>query len=87
MSPTKIIGLLLLLLGSALVYFGLHSADSLFLLQSSLLHFFEHMQMLWSDMPQAPRIYLAAGALSAVLGLLLLLFGPRRKHKRSTDFL
>ncbi|MEO5573493.1 MAG: hypothetical protein ABIR48_03270 [Gammaproteobacteria bacterium] len=84
MSPTKIIGLALLIIGGGLAYLGLYTGDSLFLLQSSLWHFLEHMQMLWGQMAQAPKIYLASGSVIFLIGLVLLL-KPRRKE-RSMDF-
>lgn len=85
MSPITIIGFALLIIGASLAYFGLHTSDSLFLLQSSLWHFFEHMQTLWGQMAQTPRIYLAAGGVFIVIALLLFLM-PKRKPTRSEYF-
>ncbi len=45
----------LLAAGIALVGLGLYAADALLLLQSALLHFIEHMQMMWDDMGWLPR--------------------------------
>ncbi|MEW6354422.1 MAG: DUF3185 family protein [Pseudomonadota bacterium] len=86
MSPTTMIGLALLILGIALAYLGLHLSDSFFLLQSSILHFFEHMQMLWGDMARMPRVYLAGGAALIIIGLLLMLIPKRRNHRRGEFF-
>lgn len=85
MSPTKIIGLVLIIAGGGLAYLGLYNGDSLFLLQSSLWHFFEHMQMLWSQMAQTPRIYLFSGGVVFLIGLLLIL-KPRSRKERASEF-
>jgi uncharacterized membrane protein HdeD (DUF308 family) len=37
------------------------------------------MQMMWEQMPQAPRLYLAIGILLFLIGLLLLLRCPKAK--------
>ncbi len=85
MSPIPLIGLALLIIGGGLVYLGLYTADSLFLLQSALWHFFDHMQMMWSQMTQTPRIYIGSGALIFLIGLIMLL-KPRRRHERTGEF-
>lgn len=85
MSPTTIIGLALLILGGSLAYLGLYVSDSLFLLQSSALHFLEHMQMLWGQMAQTPRFYLGGGLVVLLIGVILLLL-PKRRTTRSNEF-
>lgn len=79
MSASKLVGGLLLIIGLAIAYFGLYSSDSDGLLVSAALHFFEHMQMMWEQMPQGPRIYLAVGILFFLIGLLLILRCPKTK--------
>jgi hypothetical protein len=85
MSPTKKIGLALLIVGGSLAYLGLYTGDTLFLLQSSLWHFFEHMQMLWEQMTQTPKIYLVGGGVMFLIGLVLLL-KPGSLRDRSSEF-
>ncbi len=85
MSPTTIIGLALLIVGGSLAYLGLYTGDSLFLLQSSVWHFFEHMQMLWDQMTETPRIYLGGGAVIFLIGILLIL-RPRSRKERASEF-
>ena len=79
MSASKLAGGLLLIIGLGVAYFGLYSSDSDGLLVSSVLHFSEHMQMMWEQMPQGPRIYLTVGILLFLIGLLLLLKCPKAK--------
>ena len=79
MSASKLVGGLLLIIGLAIAYFGLYSSDSDGLLVSSVLHFSEHMQMMWEQMPQGPRIYLTVGILIFLIGLLLSLKCPKTK--------
>jgi hypothetical protein len=85
MSPTKIIGLAMLITGGGLVYLGLHAGDSLFFLQSALLHLFEHMQMIWGQMTQTPKIYLMVGGVIFLVGLLLL-FKSKSRNERSNEY-
>ncbi|MEO5703097.1 MAG: hypothetical protein ABIQ54_04355 [Gammaproteobacteria bacterium] len=85
MSPTTIIGLALLIIGGGLTYLGLYTGDTLFLLQSSLWHFFEHMQMLWDQTAQTPRIYLVSGGVIFLIGLLLLL-KPRSRKEHANEY-
>lgn len=84
---TKLLGLAILLIGLFLVYWGLYSSDSLFLLQGAALHFFDHMQMLWSQMVQLARIYLVAGAVCLLLGLILLFTPSKKKGGHSHEFI
>lgn len=86
MSVIQVLGLILLIAGIALIYFGLYSSDSLFFLQSSLLHFLEHMQTLWTEMPQTPRIYLILGLSAAVLGIILMLKSRRKEGRAHHKF-
>lgn len=76
---SKLTGFILLIVGFALGYFALYSSETLFFLQSSVLHFLEHMQELWNQMPASAQIYLVAGALMFLLGLVMLLL-PRRRR-------
>ena len=79
MSASKLVGGLLLIIGLGVAYFGLYSSDSVGLLVSSVLHFSEHIQMLWGQMSQGPRIYLTVGILLFLIGLLLFLKCPKAK--------
>ena len=65
------LGWLLLVTGILLVWIGLYAADSLLLLQSSLLHFFEHMQLMWEDMSWLPRALVVAGLLCVAVSLVM----------------
>jgi hypothetical protein len=77
--PLKRTGFILLIAGFALGYFALYSSETLFFLQSSVLHFLEHMQELWNQMPASAQIYLTAGALIFLAGLIMLIL-PRHRH-------
>ena len=79
MFASKLMGGLLLIIGLGLAYFGLYSADSDGLFISAVLHFSEHMQMMWEQMPQAPRLYLTIGILLFLIGLLLAIKCPKVK--------
>lgn len=81
MAATRNWGWVLLLSGVALVFLALYVSDSLMLLQSSLLHFIEHMQMLWADMTLMPSVMLALGALGLVAGVLVLIFHGKRARR------
>ncbi len=81
MAATRNGGWVLLLSGAVLIFLALYVSDSLMLLQSSLLHFFEHMQMLWADMALMPRVILALGAVVLCAGLLVLIFHGRRTRR------
>ncbi len=81
MAATRNGGWVLLLSGAVLILLALYVSDSLMLLQSSLLHFFEHMQMLWADMALMPRVILALGAVVLIAGLLVLIFHGRRTRR------
>ncbi len=79
MSASKLFSGLLVMVGLGVAYFGLYSSDSVGLLVSAALHFSEHMQMMWEQMPQGPRIYLTIGTLLLLIGLLLFLKCPKAK--------
>ncbi|HLA74455.1 MAG TPA: hypothetical protein VJM76_00900 [Gammaproteobacteria bacterium] len=85
MSGIKITGWLLFIIGVALGYLGLYSSDSLLSFQGAVLHFAEHMQLMWSQMQTLPRVYLGAGIAALVIGLLLLL-KPAGRHPRAGEF-
>lgn len=78
MRFSTLIGWTVLGIGLLSVYAGLYSSDSLPLLQSAVLHFFEHMQMMWDDMPPDSKIYVLAGTLALPIGATLLLFSIRK---------
>lgn len=78
MAATRKLGWVLLLGGVALIFLALYVSDSLMLLQSSLLHFFEHMQELWAAMALMPRVVMALGALGLVAGVLVFVFRGKR---------
>lgn len=80
MSSKNIMGLALLIVGLVLTYLAFYTSDSLGLLQSSVLHFLEHMRMLWSLMSPLSRVALIAGALGILIGLILLLRSSRRSY-------
>ena len=54
-------------------------ADSLLLLQSSLLHFAEHMQMMWDDMSSLPRTLVVFGLLCVLAALVMFTDAYRRR--------
>lgn len=81
MAATRNWGWVLLLGGAALVLLALYISDSLMLVQSSLLHFFEHMQMLWDDMALAARVILVSGLVVVSAGLLVLIFHGKRSRR------
>ncbi|MFP5344278.1 MAG: hypothetical protein C4528_04650 [Gammaproteobacteria bacterium] len=81
MAATRNWGWVLLLGGAALVFLALYISDSLMLLQSSLLHFVEHMQMLWADMALMPRVALALGVLALLAGVLVMVFHGKRARR------
>lgn len=81
MAATRNWGWVLLLSGVALIFLALYVSDSLMLLQSSLLHFFEHMQELWAAMAFMPRVILVLGALGLVAGVLVLIVHGKRARR------
>ena len=75
------LGWLLLVTGILLVWIGLYAADSLLLLQSSLLHFVEHMQMMWADMSLLPKALIVSGLLIVLASLALCVYNYRRRAR------
>ncbi len=69
----------LLAAGIALVGLGLYAADALLLLQSALLHFIEHMQMMWDDMGWFPRTLVVTGLLCVLASLVMFIDAWRRR--------
>lgn len=80
MKKVSSLGWSLLLAGIALAWLGLFLADALMLLQSALLHFGEHMQMLWEDMGLLPQALLLIGLLAIVAALVLFAREQRRRN-------
>lgn len=85
MSATKFMGLAIFITGLVLVYMAFYTSDTLALLQSSVLHFLEHMQMLWALMPLLSRIALGAGGLGILIGLVLMIKSSRRRRAHEFD--
>lgn len=79
MKKAPSLGWSLLLAGIALAWLGLFLADALMLVQSALLHFGEHMQMMWDDMGLLPRALLVAGLLGVVAALVLFANEQRKR--------
>lgn len=68
--------------GGSLVTLSLYLSDSLPLVQSSVLHFFEHMHMLWADLSTLHKTLLTAGV-ALITGSLALLMVQSCKGRRS----
>lgn len=68
--------------GGSLIYLSLYLSDSLPLVQSSVLHFFEHMHMLWADLPALHKTFLTTGV-ALITGSLALLMVQSCKGRRS----
>lgn len=71
-------GWILLAAGLILLYLSLYLSHSLPLLQSSVLHFFEHMQMLWTDLAVLHQALMLMGLVLCLGSLALLLAAGRR---------
>ncbi len=79
MKKAPSLGWSLLLAGIALAWLGLFLADALMLLQSALLHFGEHMQMLWAYMELLPQLLVVIGLLAVAAALVLFVSEQRRR--------
>ena len=79
MKKAPSLGWSLLLAGIALAWLGLFLADALMLLQSAVMHFGEHMQMLWEDIGLLPQVLLLGGLLAVVAALVLFINEQRRR--------
>ncbi|MDP1708937.1 MAG: hypothetical protein Q8L89_07740 [Gammaproteobacteria bacterium] len=79
MKKAPSLGWSLLLAGIALAWLGLFLADALMLLHSALLHFGEHMQMLWEYMEPLPQALVVVGLLAVVAALGLFISERRRR--------
>ena len=79
MRRILLLGWPLLAVGIALVWLGLYAADSLPLVQSAVLHFIEHMQMMWDDMSVLPKTLIVSGVLVVIASLGLFVYDYRRR--------
>jgi putative Mn2+ efflux pump MntP len=69
MGTTKIAGVVLLVVGLVLLYFGIQASDA---------PLEQARETLTGDYSEQTMVYLIGGAAAAVGGLLLVLFGARR---------